>query len=317
MSDRRSQWLARLILGSLLFGPVIALGFPPVSGEAAEFVLLDLRLPRLLAGILVGGTLGISGAATQAVFSNPLATPSTTGTLAGATLGALFGLVVAPAPTYWGFPMVLVGAFLGALLASIVVAAAALGSRRRTEDVLLVGVAVTLATSALATGIEDLADSRVIVAASRWSLGNLSQIGYARLCWLAPPLIAVWALLFLQIRPLQNLVLGDEVAHSRGVAVGRARSTVLLLVALGVALAVAWCGPIAFVGLVVPQVVRLGIGGAQRILLPGSLAAGAGLLVLCDALGRVILPGRELSVGVVTAVVGATALAWLTLRRGA
>jgi iron complex transport system permease protein len=317
MSERRSRWLARLILGSLLLGPVIALGFPPVSGEAAGFVVFNLRLPRLLAGLLVGGTLGISGAATQAVFSNPLATPSTTGTLAGATFGALFGLVVAPAATYGGFSMVLLGAFLGALLASLVVAAAAFGSRRRTEDVLLVGVAVTLATSALATGIEDLADTRVIVAASRWSLGNLAQIGYARLFCVAPPLVVVWVLLLLQIRRLQNLVLGDEVAHSRGVAVGQARTTVLLLVALGVAVAVAWCGPIAFVGLVVPQVVRLGIGGAQRIVLPGSLVAGAGLLVLCDALGRVLVPGRELSVGVVTAIVGAPTLAWLTLRRSA
>jgi iron complex transport system permease protein len=317
MSEPRRVWLARLALGSLLLGPIIALCLPPISGDAAEFVVLELRLPRLLAGLLVGGTLGLSGAATQAMFSNPLATPSTTGTLAGATLGALFALVVAPASTFWGFPLVLVCAFVGALLASLVVAAAAFGSRRRTEDVLLVGIAVTLATTALATGIEDLADSRAIVAASRWSLGNLAQIGYARLSWLAPPLIVVWGLILLQVRPLQNLVLGDEAAHARGVEVGRVRATLLALVALGVALAVAWCGPIAFVGLVVPQLVRLGIGGAQRIVLPGSLVAGAGLLVLCDALGRVIVPGRELSVGVVTAMVGAPAMAWLAMRRNA
>jgi len=315
MSERQAAWFARLALLALLVGPIIALALPPLGGDTAQFVLVQLRLPRLLAGLLVGGTLGLCGAATQAVFSNPLATPSTTGTLAGATLGALAALVFAPAATIVGFSLVLICAFVGALVASFVVAVAAFGSRRRTEDVLLVGIAVTLATTALATGVEDLADSTAIVAANRWSLGNLAQIGYTRLGWMALPLISVWALLLLQMRSLQNLVLGDDVAHARGVAVGRIRSTVLVLVALGVAGAVAWCGPIAFVGLVVPQLVRLGVGGAQRIVLPGSLVAGAGLLVLCDALGRVVVPGRELSVGVVTALLGAPAMAWLALRR--
>lgn len=315
MSDRRRVWLARLTLLTLLLGPILAVALPPITGDAAAFVVLELRLPRLLAGLLVGGTLGLAGAVTQAVFSNPLATPSTIGTLAGATLGALFALVVAPALSFWGFSLVWISSFVGALVASFFVAMAAFGSRRRTEDVLLVGIAVTLATTAIATGIEDLADSRAIVAASRWSLGNLTQIGYTRLYFMAPPLVTVWVLLLRQVRPLQNLVLGDEVAHARGVEVGRIRTTVLVLVALGVASSVAWCGPIAFVGLVVPQLVRLGIGGAQRIVLPGSLVAGAGLLVLCDALGRVLVPGRELSVGVVTALVGAPAMAWLALRR--
>lgn len=315
MTPRGRKWIARSILGMLLLGPVVALGLPRFSGPAAAFVLVELRLPRLLAGLLVGGTLGLTGAATQAVFANPLATPSTIGTLAGATLGAILALVVAPAGSWGGLSLVLVGAFLGALLASVMVATAAFDARRRTEDVLLVGIAVTLATTALAAGLEDLADSRAIVLASRWSLGNLAQIGYTKIRWLVLPIVGLWALLLSQTRQLQNLILGDEVAHARGVAVGRTRSAVLGLVALGVALVVAWCGPIAFVGLVVPQLVRLGLGGSQRIVLPGSLVAGAGLLVLCDGIGRVIVPGREVSVGVVTAVVGAPALALLALRR--
>jgi iron complex transport system permease protein len=245
-----------------------------------------------------------------------LATPSTTGTLAGATLGALFALVVAPTLSFGGLSAVWICAFVGAMGASLIVATAAFSARRRTEDVLLVGIAVTLATTALATGVEDIAESNAIVAASRWSLGNLSQIGYTRLCWMAPTLLVVWALLLRNVRSLQNLVLGEEVAHARGVAVGRIRMSVLMLVAFAVATSVAWCGPIAFVGLIVPQLVRLGIGGAQRVVLPGSLVPGAGLLVLCDALGRIIVPGRELSVGVVTAMLGAPAMAWLAMRRG-
>jgi ABC-type Fe3+-siderophore transport system permease subunit len=315
VNNTKRAWLARLVLVILALGPVLALLLPPVSGSGARFVLLQLRVPRMLAGVLVGGTLGITGAATQAIFSNPLATPSTTGTLAGATLGTLFALVVSPASTIAGFSVNVLCAFCGALIASLVVAMSAFGTRRRTEDVLLVGIAVTLATSALATGIEDVADSHAIVAASRWSLGHLAQVGYERIVWLAPLLVLTWVLLLRRTRQLQNLVLGDEVAHARGVSVASARFGLLLLVSLSVAAVVAWCGPIAFVGLIVPQLIRLGLSGAQRVVLSGSLVAGAGMLVLCDALGRVIVPDRELSVGVVTALVGAPALAWLTLRR--
>jgi iron complex transport system permease protein len=315
MTRPHAHAIARACLGVLLFGPILSLALPRITGPSASFVLSELRVPRLLAGILVGGTLGLSGAATQAVFANPLATPSTTGTLAGATLGVLLALVIAPATSVWGFSVALICAFLGALIASVIVAVAAFRAHRRTEDVLLVGIAVTLATTALASGVEDLADSRAVLLASRWSLGNLSQVGYSRLAFMAPILMLVWVALLSQIRALQSLVLGDEAAHAHGVEVGRVRAKTLLLVAVGVALSVAWCGPIAFVGLVVPQLVRLGISGAQRVVMPGSLVAGAGLLVFCDAIARLLIPHRELSVGVITAAVGAPALAWLVLRR--
>jgi len=311
----RALWAARLGLVALLLGPLLSLFVPKLPLHASDFILYQLRYPRLIAGFLVGGTLGLAGAATQALFANPLATPSTTGTLAGATLGALLAMVVIPSSTLGGYSVVVLSAFVLAMVASLIVALVALGHGRRTSDLLLVGIAVTLATTALATGLEDIADSRAIVAVARWSLGNLSQVGFDKIRYAAPLLLLLWCGILLQARALQNLILGDEVAHARGVAVGKVRFTVLSLVAASVAVVVAWCGPIAFIGLIVPHLVRLSMGASQRIVLPGSLFAGAGMLILCDALGKIVVPGRELSVGVITALIGAPTLAMLVWSR--
>jgi iron complex transport system permease protein len=316
VTSKRTIWIARLGLALLLLGPLLSLAVPSLPESAPSFVLFQLRVPRLLAGLLVGGTLGLSGAATQAVFANPLSTPSTTGTLAGATLGALLAMVLFPSLSLGGFSLIVICSFVFALGASLVVALLALGPARRTQDLLLIGIAVTLATTALSTGLEDIADARALVAAARWSLGSLAQVGYDRVLLAGALLLPLWIGILLQVRALQSLVLGDELAHTRGVAVARVRFRVLTLVAAAIGLVVAWCGPIAFVGLVVPHLIRLAIGASQRIVLPGSLIAGAGLLVFCDALGKLVVPGRELSVGVITALVGAPALALLVWRRG-
>lgn len=306
---------ARCVLAVLGLGPWIALYVPALPKNAPDFVFYELRLPRLIAGCVAGAALGLSGAATQAVFSNPLATPSTTGTLAGATLGALVAMVLVPTFSFGGYSAVVLSSFTFAMLASLVVAFVALGQTRRTNDLLLVGIAVTLATTALATGLEDIAESRAVVAVARWSLGNLSQVGLGKV-WLTTPLLAALCLGILsQQRALSSLVLGQEVAHSRGVAVRRVRFRVLVMVAAAVAVVVSWCGPIAFIGLVVPHLVRLSFGESQRVVLPGSLFVGGALLSFCDAVAKTIVPGRELAVGVVTALIGAPSLAWLVWGR--
>src|SRR5690606_25147757 len=183
------------------------------------------------------------------------------------------------------------------------------------SDVLLAGIAVTLASAALAQGVQAVADMRALFAATQWSLGQLSQLGFAGLELLSPIVLVSGALVLSQLRPLQALSLGEDVAHAEGVAVTRVRVRVLVGGALGVAACVAWCGPIAFVGLIVPHIVRRTTGPALRTLLPMSLVVGAGFLVACDTLARVIWTARELPVGVITASVGAPALFWLVLRR--
>lgn len=296
-------------------GPLLGMLGPHTSASVADFVVWQLRVPRVIAGLLVGASLGLSGAVTQALFRNPLATPSTTGTLAGATLGALLALAFNAGSAPLGMPAVTVCAFLGAIITSAIVLAACVSGRLRTQDVLLIGIAVTLAASSAATVVEDMADTPALVAASRWSLGHLSQIGYDRIRIAAPLLVACWLVQLSQVRALQTLVLGEDIAHSRGLNVRRARIVSLATCSLAVAVAVAWCGPIAFVGLIVPALVRLAFGAHQRVVLPGSLITGAAFLSLCDALGRLMSSRHEVPVGVVTAAVGAPALVALIAMR--
>lgn len=183
------------------------------------------------------------------------------------------------------------------------------------NDVLLAGIAVSLAASAIATGIQYVADSRATFAAARWSLGQLPQVGYRGVALLTPIVAVTSALLLSQARGLAALAMGDELAASQGVNVPRLRLIVLGSASLAVAAAVAWCGPIAFVGLIVPHLVRLAVGPSVRSLLPLSLVAGSAFLTVCDALARALVPGRDLPVGVVTAALGAPALVVLIVRK--
>jgi len=273
-----------------------------------------LRVPRVLVGVLVGATLALVGAVFQALFQNPLATSDTVGTTAGATVGALFALALDGSRTVQGLPLVTVCAFGGALGASLLVASFASSRTAHSSDVLLAGIAVTLATSALASGIQYVSDSRALFAATQWSLGQLPQVGYRGVLLLAPICALSCTLLLLLTRPLQAFALGEDLAHSQGVNVPRLRLLALGLGSLGVAACVAWCGPIAFVGLIVPHLVRRLLGSSYRVLLPMSLCVGATLLVSCDAFARLIVPGRELPVGIVTAALGAPALVLLVAR---
>jgi iron complex transport system permease protein len=306
--------IALFIVACLLLATLSLWVGPSFSGETRDFVFLELRLPRLLVGALVGATLSLSGAAFQAVFNNALATPSTVGTTAGATLGALLALSLDLGGGVLGVSLLTASAFGGALITTLLVSGLAASGKLSKNDVLLAGIAVTLAASALASGVQFASDARALVAAAQWSLGQLPQVGY-RGVFLIAPFAGITLLGLLGLgRPLQNLALGEDLASSQGVNVTRLRFLVLLVASLGVAACVAWCGPIAFVGLIVPHLVRLLVGPNLRTLLPLSFIGGAAFLVICDGIARIALPGRELPVGVITAALGAPALVFLVSR---
>ncbi len=304
-----------LVAASVTLGLLSLLVGPELSGPNASFIFWQLRVPRLLVGVLAGAALSLCGATFQVVFNNPLATPSTLGTLAGATLGALAALSFGVEAEVAGLPLLACAAFAGALLTSLSVAAVATSGRARMSDVLLAGIAVSLAASAIATGLQYIADSRALFSASRWSLGQLPQVGYRGVLLLFPFVALTSAALLTQLRALASLALGEDVAHAHGVDVRRLRLIVLVASSLSVAAIVAWCGPIAFVGLIVPHAVRLVAGPAVRLLLPLSAITGAAFLSLCDAFARALVPGRELPVGVLTAALGAPTLIALIARR--
>ena len=290
---------------------------PSLLGEEGAFILLELRIPRTLMGALVGATLGMTGAVYQTVFKNPLATPSTVGTTAGAALGALVAVVVFGGVSVGGgaLPLISLAAFVGALLVTAVIAVIASSGRATGNDVLLAGIAMTLAAGAVSTGLQFQADMAATFEAIRWSLGNLQQVGYGGVLFLLPFVVGTLGVCLSQVRALEAMVSGEEAAHSLGVDVPRTRALCLGVGAFGVGACVALCGPIAFVGLIVPHGVRLLLGASRRVLLPMSAWAGAAFLPLCDALGRVVVPGRELPVGVLTAAIGAPLLVGLVYRQ--
>lgn len=300
----------------LLFGGVAHLywDLPNVSQGARTFVVSELRAPRLLIGFIVGSTLGLVGAAFQSLFQNPLATPSTVGTTAGAALGALVALTFGLEGTAL-LPAATACAFLGALLATSLVLSIATSARARLEEVLLAGIAITLGAGAIAQGLHAIADQGALFAAAQWSLGQLPQVGYERVLLLAGPALVAALSILSQRRALFALGLGEDWAKTVGVDTARLRLILLLGGCLGVGASVALCGPIAFVGLLVPHLVRLSLGPEQTRLLSLSWLSGGVFLVVCDLFAREILPERELPVGVLTAALGSPALFLLVLRK--
>lgn len=301
----------------VVLASVLAVGVSPWLGPAldvtsADFVLWELRLPRVGLGVVVGASLALVGAAFQVVLENPLATPSTVGTTAGASLGALAVLVLGGATGAWS---VAAGAFVGALVVSFGIAALAALPRLRTDELLLAGIAVSLAAGAATTGLQVQADAAATLASVRWALGSLATVGWGAARGVLPLTLLGGGVILAQLRALQALAAGAERAGTQGVPVARVRTAVLAAGSLVVAACVATTGPIAFVGLVVPHLVRLVAGGGPSRVLPLSAVAGAGFLPLADGLARMVLPDRELPVGVLMAALGAPTLLGLVLAR--
>lgn len=286
------------------FGGSVDGGLGPVQAAA----LLQLRLPRVVLAVLVGGALAIAGAAYQGVFRNPLADPYLLGAAAGAGLGAT--LVIAYAP---GSGTVPVAAFVGALAgvgASFALGTAAGGSSSAT--LLLAGVAVASFLAAGQTLVQQR-NAEDLQQVYGWLLGQLGRASWTDVLLVLPYLGAAVAVLLVCGRALDVLAVGDDEARSLGVHPGRLRLLVVVAASLATASAVAVSGLIGFVGLVVPHVARKLVGGAHHVLLPMSLLAGGAFLVLADLVARTVLAPAELPLGVVTAFVGApffAALLW-------
>jgi iron complex transport system permease protein len=215
-----------------------------------------------------------------------------------------------------GLPLVAGFAFVGALVVSLAIAAIAARGKTRVNDILLAGIAISLAAGAISAGLQFSADQLQLYAAIQWTLGHLPQVGYRGVVMILPFAAICWVLLLANTRALQTLLGGEDRAHSQGVNVPWLRSMVLGVGALGVGACVAWCGPIAFIGLIVPHIVRLAVGPNRRVLLPMSVVGGAGFLAACDTAARLVVPGRELPVGVLTSAIGAPLLVWLVVRQG-
>ncbi len=285
---------------------VLAALFGQSEGRAA-IIVTDIRLPRVLLAAIMGANLAICGAAMQGLFRNPLADPSLIGVTAGASLGAAIA-IVAGAHQLQGIgilSVVSVGAFTGGVLAVLFVyRLATTDSGTSVATMLLAGIAITALAGACSSLLEFFADNTLLRRISLWKMGGLDGAGATEL-WLG---FGVTALLCIAIprhaNALNALLLGESEARHLGIDVGRTKLALVLLVAVGVGTSVALVGTIAFVGLVVPHMVRLIIGPRHQALLPCSALAGALLLVTADTVSRTALAPTEIPVGIVTAVLG-------------
>jgi iron complex transport system permease protein len=274
-------------------------GLAPVERN----LLLELRLPRVLLGALVGGLLAVAGAAYQGVFRNPLADPYLLGAAAGAGLTTTAAIVFLKGN---GEALVIpVAAFTGAV--GGVLLAYALGNVAGrgggTATLVLAGVAVSSFLTAIQTFVQQLGVDE-LERIYAWILGDVGG-GWGQISLAAPYAAVSVGVLLLHGRLLDVLSVGDDEAASLGLRAARVRLAVLLAASLATAAAVAVSGLIGFVGIVVPHVVRRLAGGSYRIVLPLSLLGGAAFLVLADVLARTVLAPAELPIGVVTAFVGA------------
>ena len=286
-------------------------------GQLDAAIVWQVRAPTVALAALVGGTLAISGGAYQGVFRNPLADPYLLGVAAGAGLGATIaftnGAEGAAGPVAY-VPLV---AFAGALAAVGLTTALAAGGRARgPATLLLAGVAVSSMLTAVQTFLQ-LRQTQTLRDVYSWILGDLTTAGWHDTLLLLPYSLVTAVVLLACGRRLDVLAVGDDEATSLGVDVRRTRAVVLAAASLGTAAAVSVSGLIGFVGIIIPNAVRLVAGTSYRVVLPVSLLAGAAFLVLANLVAGVVLSPAELPIGVVTAALGGPFFVLVLRRRAA
>jgi iron complex transport system permease protein len=289
----------------------------PFADNADAQIFFVARLPRILAAALVGGSLALAGAIFQALLRNPLATPDTLGVSSGAALGAMLAISFHFDFAIAGLSSVSLSSLAGSIGALAIVYMLATARRRglSTTVLLLAGVTMTAFFSALTLAVQYMTDFADTFRTVRWLMGAL-DVGSFTPILAALPLIAVACVMVATLpRPLDLISLGADAAAARGVDVQRAERLALISASLVTGAAVSISGPVAFVGLVVPHIVRLVVGSDHRLVLPASALFGATFLIGCDLVARTLFAPIELPVGIVTAVIGGPFFLWLLVRR--
>jgi iron complex transport system permease protein len=300
--------VARLILRALGFTTGLDLS------NSSYAIVNQVRLPRILVGMMVGAGLACSGATLQGIFRNPLADPSIIGVSVGGSLGAVIAISFGLADnSLWTLP---VFSFVGAMgSAAAVYGLSLVNGRSQPATLLLAGVALNALLGALISALL-LFTNRFpeVQAILVWLIGGLRGRGWQQFGVVVGPIAISVILLIIFARDINLLLMGEETAQGLGVNVGRARLALMGLAALSAGAAVSITGPIGFVGLLVPHGLRLIVGPDYRVLMPASAIGGAAFLIGCDTIARLILQPAELQVGIVTALLGAPFFLFLLYR---
>lgn len=296
---------------SLLIGP----GDFSYGDEVFKDIVLSIRLPQVTLSFLVGGLLSLSGLLFQAMFKNSLATPYTLGVASGAALGATVYFTLGLAFTIPFINSVSIFSFGFALLCVVLVYSMAIKNGRvSTHSLLLSGVVLSMVCSSLILFLQFMGHERDALQVVRWLMGGLDVVGFESTLRLIPiSLVALIYSLF-HSRKLNIMYLGDDIAITRGVDIYRFRKYLYLLNSLVVAMVVAECGPIGFVGLLGPHMAKKLFSHKHQLLIPSSFMLGGLLLMICDLLSRNILSSTQLPIGVLTALMGGPFLLFLLSR---
>lgn len=323
LHDRERRWIL-LSAGTFAAAAVLLpfVGPSPLdltrvwNREAPDWsILVHLRLSRVLLGLFAGAALALGGCVFQAMLRDALATPYTLGVSTGASLGAVLAIAL-----NWhvagGVPAIWVGALAGAAFVLIFV----LGTSIRRQELspfalLLAGVATNSVCSALILLVYGLSGMSASFAIARWLIGSLDAIAYTPLLLFIAAVTVLAILIVMRARGWNLIAIGDQWAGTRGADVGRLMRFGYVSGSMLAALTVAVTGPIGFIGLVVPHLVRARLTADGRVLMPCAFFLGGVLLASCDALGRVLLAPAEVPAGAITACVGGPYLIWLVRSR--
>lgn len=285
-----------------------------------EAVLMAIRLPRVLLGVLIGAVLGVSGAAMQGLFRNPLADPGLIGISSGASLFAVMTIVLQVKLATWlpfqpGLYSLSLAAFAGAALTTwLVYRLSQQHGKAVVATMLLAGIAVNALSGALTGLMTYLADDAQLRSITFWGLGSLGGATWEMLGVVTPVLLLPVLLLPRLSKSLNAFALGESQAGHLGVDALRLKRQVILLATLGVGVSVAVAGVIGFVGLVIPHLIRLVAGADHRIVIPGSALLGAVLLTAADLVARTLVAPAELPIGIITALLGAPLFLYMLVK---
>ncbi len=288
-----------------------------ISNNVDANILFHVRLPRILLGALTGAALSVAGAIFQALLRNDLAAPFTLGVSSGAALGAVIAIALNLNFAILGFSVVSLFSFVGSLGAIFLVFSLVRTRHGEfpTSVLLLAGVTANFFFAAMVMFIHYMADFSQSFRIIRWLMGGLDITDYKTILSVCPVVFGgIFILMFIS-RDMNLISTGVHSASSRGVNVGRIQKVGFITASLITGTVVATCGPIGFVGLIVPHIVRLFVGPDLRILIPASMLFGASFLIICDTFARTLLAPTEIPVGIITAILGGPFFVWLLKRR--
>lgn len=313
---------ALLFLGALLVAPLVG----PTSIDLEQAIsdpesldleiLLRARLPRVLFAAIVGGALSLSGVIFQAVLRNPLASPFTLGVSGGASLGAVLAILLGWEISFAGFAFLPLASFAGsAMVVLLVYTLSSSRSHVSPFTLLLSGVVLNYLCAALIMLIHYFSNFTKSFMMVRWMMGGLDVYDYSVVISLVPFLALGLPLLLYLSRYLNVLSAGEDWAASRGVSVNRVITLQYFGASLITGSVIAYSGPIGFVGLIVPHILRLMLGADHRILVPTSFFVGGAFLIICDTIARTVLSPAEIPVGILTSILGGPFFLWLLIKR--